>query len=109
MASITKIVHVNLYLGYTSEESVKNCFALINLLRSNGIKFIPVIHLGVEAIYPLNSWVYGHDYHNGTFTDFPVLLWQEVYDNYDVIQFAAVNVDEAMALVANKDKIDDNR
>ena len=108
MANLNKITAVTLYVGYADEASVISCFQCKNLLDTEGVKynlcFYPENKEYPAVLGAFSSWVYDLDYQTYNFTGFPLVMWQEVYDNYDTIQCVAQNVDELKVsrLVANK-------
>jgi hypothetical protein len=111
MPSIVKIVSSHLYIGFGSEETVNRCFKFKRLLDEAGVKYSLLVYpedkeYG-EMFDNLSSWVFDTDYHTRSFKEFPIMMWQEIYDNYDHIQLCAQTMDELRAsrLVANKNLI----
>lgn len=108
MANLIKIQHVQLYVGFTNANSVNEAFTCQLMLDSHEIPYATLMYPdsknNQQLFDNLSSWVFDLDYRSYRFTSFPLIIWQEVYDNYDVIQCVVQNSTELAAsrLVANK-------
>ena len=97
MATVSKIASPTLYITYDEPAIVNRCFAWMKKLEN--IEHGTHLHWDKAALEPLNSWVYGHEYEMRSFKNYPIFLWQEVYDNFDVIQMCAETDEELDAFI----------
>lgn len=99
--NIIKIKGVFLYVGFTSYEGVVKGLAVKKLLDEINLPY-KLEMFCYEIQYPdlfeqFNTWTFDKDYKSYTFTDFPFLIWEEQYDNYEVMHCVAFNVEEVKA------------
>lgn len=106
MANIVKITDVQLYAGFS--QGVADAFECKKILDAAGVKYSllmyhdePTIAANVAAI---STWTFGSDFKQYAFTDFPVIVWKEFYDDYErFLQVATSSKDlAASTLIANK-------
>jgi hypothetical protein len=85
MSTIVKIKSV---IAYTHADQRGECNECLRILDSAGIHYEHVdlgttITMKVKVLEHLNACVYGPDFTQYTFDSFPVILWQECYDDYE--------------------------
>lgn len=85
MATLVKIKEVRLSVGLT--ENSAECYNLKKLLEDNNISYKLLTYFDdsqVPSVYQAyNTWNWGVEKTTKTFTDFPILVWTECYDDYE--------------------------
>jgi hypothetical protein len=108
MPNIVKIAHLQLFLGFGSEESVIDCYRMKKYMDDNGFKHdircFPHTENYKTELEIYSTWVFDLDYKTVEFKHAPLVMWQEVYDDYDVIQCVVQTIPEleASRLIPNK-------
>ncbi len=103
---LVKIKEVILYTGLT--EGAADCVRVLKLLKSEGIKYTLLNysdqdHQHVENFNALGTWTFGPgEGYKKVFTDYPILLWKECFDNWDIYQHAATGIDEISSVIEDK-------
>jgi len=108
--ALVKIQDVVLYVGLT--ENGAECFQAKKLLADNNIPhrvlsyFDPEQH--VHVFNSLNTWRWGENFEQKTFTDFPIIHWKECYDDFSTKLFCVTSVAELNLsnLVLNKEIVE---
>jgi len=112
MANLVKIKKIALYTALT--EDAAECYNAMKLLKDNNVPFSHLNWRDGDEIHnvftPLNTWNFsdnGEDTHQKVFTKMPIVHWECVYDNDNVLVNAAQGYDELVnsQLMANLDKI----
>jgi hypothetical protein len=82
MANLTQIANVRLLTGYTTSTAAKaeilNC---INFLDSNNIQYLTVNNFDRQVYPQIFSSVFGNLTNTKNFTDWPIVVWHEYYDD----------------------------
>jgi hypothetical protein len=111
MSNIVKIDNVRIYYGITTPEALQAIFDCKQILDDNNIPYGNLIYNEVSA-YPeifanLSTWAFGTDFTQYTFTDFPIVTWQEFYDDFEVCDQVAISVEmlEASNLILLKELV----
>ena len=93
MAKLVKIKNVTIYASL-NDESVDSH----NFLNQQGIKHTVLIYgdevIQQENLKALSSWFLGADSHQKECKDFPVLTWDECYDDWSTYRRIAHGWDE---------------
>jgi hypothetical protein len=85
MANLVKIDKVHLYVGLHTPEGAADSVHAKKLFDDAGISYT-LLHYGTDAqgtFDALNTWSFGPDYKQYTFTDFPFAHWTEYFDDYE--------------------------
>ena len=96
MANLIKIRDIVLYTALT--EDATECYACKKLLNEHNIKY-KVLHYGDESVHQqnfdaLSTWSFGPDYRQHEFKKFPIIHWNEYYDDYERYMEVATSLDE---------------
>lgn len=108
--ALAKIKDVTLYVGLT--ENGAECFNAKKILADNNISFRLLAYYDTsqhKSVFDaLNTWRWGTDNVNKTFTDFPIIHWTECYDDFTVINNCVTTVAELniSTLLKNKSLIE---
>jgi len=99
MANLVRIENVYLYVGWT--ETVADSYAAMKLLNAAGVKYT-LMHYADETQHKANqealsTWVFKSG--RKTFTDYPILHWDELYDDYNRYVEGAAGLDEIKTAV----------
>lgn len=82
--ALVKIKDVYLYIGLT--ENGAECFNAKKVLADNNINHKVLSYNDIaqhEGVFnALNTWRWGPDSEQKTFTDFPIIHWTECYDDF---------------------------
>lgn len=95
--TLARIKNVTLYVGLTAD--VQACWELKKLLVENQIPhtilayFDDAVH--ADVFESLNSWTWGKDAEKRTFTRFPVVTWENCYDDFTIQLECALSASEA--------------
>lgn len=97
MSKLVKIKDVHLYTGFT--ESVGDCYIAMKLLRASGVQFNFLNFSDQDEHHKANftalsTWNFGADAHKKEFTDYPILVWDECFDDWGVYRRAAHGLQE---------------
>jgi hypothetical protein len=104
--ALVKIKEVYLYVG--PAESNVECTQIKKLLADNNIPHTvlayndPSQHEGV--FNALGTWGWGEGQEKRVFTEFPIVHWKELYDDYSSVLRCATSVNELniSSLILNK-------
>ena len=101
MANIVKINAVRLCIGVTNPAALQATFDCKQILDDNGIKYVNLIYPDT-AQYPqifenMSTWVFGSDFTQYNFDDFPILTWQEYYDDFEICDQVAFSTEMLLA------------
>jgi hypothetical protein len=97
MAKLVKIKDIHLYVGFT--ESSADCYEALKLLREFGIKF-NFLNFGDQDQHheanfkALGTWSFGLNSQSKQFNDYPILVWDEFYDDWSTCRCAAHGLSE---------------
>lgn len=111
MPNIIKITDVNVYIGVTNPAALQETFDCKALLDQNSITYHNLIYPDVSqysSIFEnLSTWVFGLDFTQYTFTDFPIVIWREYYDTYEICDQVVTSAAQlaTSSLIANKELI----
>ena len=111
MASIVKLKKITVYTAMT--EDAAECWDVLKLLKDNNV---PFHHLNwnddstLAGLYSaLGTWNYfnGTEFYHKEFTKLPIVHWEAVYDDDNVVTNVASGLTELQSseLMANLDKI----
>lgn len=99
MAKLVKITNVHLYVGLT--DGAAECVEVLKLLRNSGIKYTLLNYSDQDQQHKANfealsTWNFGsrETSYKKTFTDYPILVWQECYDDWSTVQHGAQGIKE---------------
>ncbi|MGH7744917.1 MAG: hypothetical protein ACREQ5_08950 [Candidatus Dormibacteria bacterium] len=92
-----KLVHIKdvyVYVAFTTPEASADCTRALTALRTLGIKFNVLSYSdhteGQQAtLSALNTWTFGEDAHQINCSDFPILVWDECFDDFQVYRCLA--------------------
>ena len=95
MATLIKIDNVQMYINFDNIESY-NCYALLkqkNLVQTGKVALTQLTNNDMvkEQCDTMGFLVFGPDYTEVTFTDFPVMIWREFYDDYERYLMCSTN------------------
>lgn len=104
--NLVKLKGIHLYTGSMTDSGVKACEEAVKLLRDADVKYTELNYgshsESHEATFAaLNTWVLGSDNHKKITTDFPILTWDECFDDYSVyrrIAHGLVEIEESDVL-----------
>jgi len=88
MATLIKINNVEMYINFNSIESY-NCYALLkqkNLVQTGNVKLTQITDndmLRKQCEFISSQLLFGPDFTEVAFTDFPIVIWTESYDDYE--------------------------
>lgn len=108
--ALVKIKDVYLYVGLT--ENGAECFNAKKVLADNNIEHKVLSYNDVEqhesVFNALNTWRWGPDNEQKTFTDFPIVHWMECYDDFTTKIFCVTSVAElnSSSLLTNKELVE---
>lgn len=108
--ALVKIKDVCLYVGLT--ENGAECFNAKKVLADNNINHKLLAYNDTTqhaAVFgALNTWRWGADKEQKTFTDFPVVHWVECYDDFTTEMHCATSVAElnTSKLIAEKELVE---
>lgn len=111
MPNIIKISDINVYIGVTNPTALQETFDCKAVLDQNGIVYnnliYPTVSQYASVFENLSTWVFGLDFTQYTFTDFPIITWREYYDTYEICDQVVTSVSQlnASTLIANKELI----
>lgn len=96
MANLVKIKHVTLMTGLTA--GAADCVKALELLRQSGIKFVTLSYADQEEHHKANfealsGWPCGRDFHKVAVTDYPVVTYDECWDDFEVCRRIAHGLD----------------
>lgn len=96
---IVKLKDIHLYVGFT--EAAADCYMAIKALRAAGVKYTLLSYADLDEHHKANfqalsTWVLGQDGHQKTVTDYPVLSWDECFDDWSTSRRLAVGLDEIL-------------
>jgi len=82
MANLVKVRDIFLYVGWSPKAA--DSYAAMTLLKEADVPFTLLHYPDTTALEPLNTWGWGPETSpvSKTFTDFPVLHWTELYDDW---------------------------
>lgn len=97
MAKLVKIKDVHLYLGLT--DTIADSYEAFKLLKASGVKFNLLNFNDQEAHHENNyaaisTWVLGRDNHQKTIKDYPILTWDECWDDWTTTRRVAHGLQE---------------
>lgn len=98
MSNLVKVQAVSIYYGVTDAQAMTNIFACKEILDSLGIPYANLVYTEtsqVEELFAnLGTWTYGADYEVHEFNNFPLITWQEFYDDHTNFNNVATSVEE---------------
>lgn len=111
MANLVKIKKITLYTALT--EDAAECYNALKLLKDNNLPFTHLNWRDGEEIHnvfnPLGTWNFfdGTQQFQKTFTKMPIVHWECVYDNDDVMTNVAEGLTELQnsQLMSNLEKV----
>jgi hypothetical protein len=82
---LVKIKDVHLYTAFN--EDVADCYTASKLLKDAGVEFkflnfADQVDHYTQTLDALSSWPLGVDGHNKKCTNFPILVWDECFDDW---------------------------
>jgi hypothetical protein len=94
MAKLVKIQNVYLYVGFTKDAG--DCYSVIQQLRNKNIEFTLLNYSADDKVHEenfkaLSTWTFGvgDSQYKKEFNQYPILTWEECYDNWVVEKHAA--------------------
>lgn len=108
MSNLIQITQVTFYFG---ENNFQEQFQCKEFLNSNNIPYQSQIIFSKDQtttfFETMNVSVFGPDFNQYTFTQFPIITWIEHYDDYERFMGVACNVSElsTSTLVLNQSLI----
>jgi hypothetical protein len=94
-----RLVTGYLYTAFTEDAAA--CFECKKILDEAGVKY-SLLHYGDESQHQQNfdalgTWSFGPEFNTYTFKKFPIVVWQEFYDDYERFHQVAQSADELRA------------
>lgn len=86
---LARIKEIHLYVGYTTPTSSADCAHALRALKEANIKYNLLNYSdheeGQKATFKaLSTWSLGDDAHKVECSDFPILSWDECFDDFTV-------------------------
>lgn len=101
MSNLVKVQAVSIYYGVTDAQAMTDTFACKAVLDSLNIPYVNLVYTETsqvnELFANLGTWTYGWDYEVKEFTNFPLITWQEFYDDYTNFNNFATSIAELNA------------
>ena len=89
MANLIKIKDVQFFIGFGTPSENLDCAACKDLLNGNNIPYIFTIDINrsnyLQTFEEFNNWVFGLDFSQYIFNSWPIIIWYEYYDDYNVM------------------------
>lgn len=111
MANLVKISDVSMVCGLTSEQGATDAVTCKKILEQHSVPYSLLMYQDTDQhvlnIKALSTWSFGPDFKTYEFTDMPIVMWKEYYDDYERYQDVVHSSDELLAsnLIKNKDKV----
>jgi len=86
MANLIKIRDVQLYVGRSSAQDLADSYVCTQILKGVPAKITDygtAVTIHRHFFKSLEDCVFGADCQHHTFTRFPIIIWQECYDDYE--------------------------
>lgn len=95
MSSLVKISNICLYIGVTNPGALQAIFDCKAVLDNAGVKYNNLLYPEpaqyANIFENLSTWTFGFDFTQYSFTDFPIVTWQEFYDDYEICDQVALS------------------
>jgi hypothetical protein len=110
MANLVRVFDIHLYVGLT--EGAGKCYEIVKFFKENNIPYTLLnysdqVEHHQHTFNALSSWRFGLDNEQTVFTDFPIVVWKEGFDDFTSCPQYSLSLEDLVtrSVVTRKDLI----